>query len=113
MSVSLGIYKGKAFECSESEFRADIPVSFQRVWDSVWENAIVNCNVQILRCSIDFTIKQIPEVISELELIYDWVQTNRCDDSEYVLKRIRDELCPFLKQFYAEHKDEDYWFTIG
>ncbi len=36
MSVSLGIYKGKRFDIFASQFIADVPVSFQTVWDNVW-----------------------------------------------------------------------------
>ena len=113
MSVTLGIYKGKAFDLRASECLDDIPVSFERVWRQVWDKAIIECNVRIFVDCYDFTIGQIPDVLAELDRIYDWVQINGGDDTEYISWRIRDELKPFLTSFYQEHKDEEYWFTVG
>lgn len=113
MSTSLGIHKGEPFDSHNSEFIDDVPVSFQRVWNSVWEAAIAACGVRIFRNCRDFTVSQIPEVLAELDQIYDWVQINGGKDTEYITWRIRDELKPFLIRFHQEHKDEDYWFDLG
>ena len=113
MSVSLGVHKGEAFDCSNSEFIEDRPVAFQNVWNNVWESAIEACKIRIFRCCLDFTVDQIPEVLAELDLIYNWVQNNGEKDTEYILCRIREELKPFLSRFYLEHKNEDYWFDVG
>lgn len=113
MSMTLGIYRGKAFDPYKSEFVDMIPVSFQRVWGKVWEKAIADCGVRIFRDCMDFTIQQIPEVLSELSRVLDWVRINGGGDTVYVTERIRDELTPFLTDFYAAHKDEEYWFSLG
>ena len=113
MSVSLGIYKGELFDCSSSECIDVIPVSFQRVWSEVWNPAIIACGVRVFEDCRDFKVSQIPEVLEELERIYDWVQTNGGQDTQYISWRIRDELKPFLIRFYQEHRDEDYWFSLG
>ena len=113
MSVSLGIHKGPVFNSYNSEFIEDVPVSFQDVWNHVWEPAITACDVHVFRNCFDFTVSQIPEVLEELDRIYDWVQINGGKDTEYISWRIRDELKPFLIQFFQEHKDEDYWFDLG
>ena len=113
MSVSAGIYKGAAFDCHGSVFIDCVPVSYQRVWDHVWEPAIAACEVRVFRNCCDFTVSRIPEVLEELDRIFSWVQTNGGKDTEYISWRIRDELKPFLIQFYEEHKDEEYWFDVG
>lgn len=113
MSVTLGIHKGKAFDCNSSEFVNDVPVSFQSVWNHVWDQALTECKIRIFVDCHDFSISQIPEVLEELDRIYEWVQINGGKDTDYISWRIRDELKPFLMQFYQEHKDEDYWFDLG
>ena len=113
MSVSLSVHKGEPFDCFNSESIDNVPVSFQSTWNSVWEAAIAACRVQIFRNCRDFTVSQIPEVLAELDRIYDWVQIKGGKDTKYITLRIRDELKPFLIRFYHEHKDEDYWFALG
>lgn len=113
MSVSLGIYKGQPFDCSKSELIDVIPVSFQGVWNGLWQNAIKDCEIRIFILGSDFTVNQIPEVLTEIDKVYDWVQTNGGNDKEYISKRICNELTPFLTNFYREHKDENYWFDLG
>ncbi len=111
VSVTLGIYKGKDYH--SGEFIDDVPVSFQHVWNQVWNKALAECKIHIFVDCHHFSISQIPKVLEELERIYDWVQINGGKDTEYISWRIRDELKPFLIQFYQEHKDEDYWFDLG
>ena len=111
MSVTLGIYKGKDY--NSGEFVNDVPVSFQRVWNKVWNQALKECKIQIFVDCHYFSIKQIPKVLEELDRIYEWVQINGSEDTEYVLWRIHEQLKPFLIQFYKEHKYEDYWFDLG
>ncbi len=113
MSVSLGLYKGPIFDCYNSKYVEMIPVSFQNVWNQVWDKAITECNIRVFVDCCDFSVSQIPEVLVELDRIFDWVQVNGGKDTEYITWRIRDELKPFLIQFYQEHKDEDYWFSLG
>ena len=96
MSVSLGIHKGPVFNCYNSEFIDDVPVSFQDIWNNVWEPAIAACDVHVFRSCLDFTVSQIPQVLEELDRIYDWVQINVDKDTEYISWRIHDELKPFL-----------------
>ena len=110
MSLTLGIYKGRTYQ--DSEFIDDRPVSFFRVWKSLVAGD--RClRRQIISGLLLFPISQIPDVLAELDRIYDWVQINGGEDTEYVSWRIRDELKPVLIQFYQEHKNEDYWFDIG
>ena len=111
MSITLGISKGK--EYAGSEFIDDVPVSFFSVWKRTWERAQKECNIRIFMDCQYFRISEVPQVLEELDRIYEWVQTNGGEDTEYVSWRIRDQLKPFLMQFYEEHKDEDYWFDIG
>ena len=111
MSVSLGIYKGKDY--GSSEFIDDIPVSFASTWHKVWRKAFNECNIRLFIDCRYFSIKQIPNVLDELDMIYEWVQTNGGEYTEYISQRICDQLKPFLIKFYQEHKDEDYWFDVG
>lgn len=113
MSMSLGVSKGEAFDTHNSKFLEMIPVSFQSVWRDVWDRAITECSIHIFTDCSYFTVNQIPEVLAELDRIYDWVQLNGGEDTDYVSCRIRDKLKPFLTQFYQEHKDENYWFDLG
>ncbi|HOC34121.1 MAG TPA: hypothetical protein PLH98_06840 [Ruminococcus flavefaciens] len=110
MSVTLGIRKGKDY--GSSEFIDDIPVSFASTWRKVWNKAISECNIKVFIYNY-FSIKDVPTVLEELDRIYEWVQTNGGEDTEYISWRIRYQLKPFLIQFYQEHKDEDYWFDVG
>lgn len=112
MSVSLGLYKGKQFDCSTSRFIAAIPVSFQEVWNSTWTKAIDECNIQSFVICKDFTVNDIPIVLKELDAIYVWTYDKGGKDAKYVQERIK-ELKNYLDQFYSEHKDEDYWFDLG
>ena len=111
MSITLGISKGK--EYADSEFIDDVPVSFFNVWKRTWERALTECKIKIFMDCQYFHISKVPQVLEELDRIYEWVQTNGGEDTEYVSWRIRDELKPFLIQFYGEHKYEDYWFDVG
>ena len=111
MSVTLGINKGKDY--GSSEFIDDIPVSFARTWHEVWSKALAECDINTFIIDHYFPIKDVPTVLEELDRIYEWVQNNGGKDTEYISSRIRDQLKPFLTQFYQEHKDEDYWFDVG
>lgn len=113
MSVSLTISKWIDSDRNNREFIVDIPVSFQSVWNQVWEPAITACDVQFFKCCNVFTTEQIPKVLEELARIYDWVQVNDVEDTAYITERIRDELKPFLTEFYQEHKGENYRFSVG
>lgn len=113
MSVSLGLYKGSLYDNYNSKFIKVIPVSFQDVGDHVWSQALTECNIKVFVTRNDFSVKQIPEVLAELDRIYDWIQINGDKDKAYISRRIYDELKPFLIQFYDKHKDEDYWFDLG
>ena len=113
MSVSLGVYKGKNYYDYDCELVDDRPVSFQRVWNRVWDRAIAECKIRIFDNCRHFSVSQIPEVLEELDRIYEWVQINGGEDTNYISERIHDELKPFLIQFYREHKDEDYWLDLG
>lgn len=111
MSMSMGVYKGETYD--NSEFIDDKPVSVQRVWRDVWDHAITECSVRVFIDCNYFSVSQIPEVLAELDRIYDWVQFNGGNDTDYISYRISDELKPYLTQFYREHKDENYWFDLG
>ena len=87
-------------------------MSFETVWHAVWMKAIRECNISLFTYFRYFSVAQMPEVLEELDRIYDWVQVNGGDDTSYVSWRIHDELKPFLIQFYQDHKDEDYWFCL-
>ena len=113
MSITLGINKGKSFDSSNSVFVGDVPVSFQRVWNDLWQEAINYCGIHFFKLDSGFTVDQIPEVLIEIDKINDWVLVKGGNDKEYISKRICNELKPFLDNFYHEHKDEDYWFDLG
>ncbi len=113
MSVSLTISKWIDSDRNNREFIVDIPVSFQSVWNRVWKTAIIACDVQLFKSCNVFTTEQIPKVLEELSRIYNWVQVNGGEDTSYITERIRDELKPFLIEFYQEHKGENYRFSVG
>ena len=113
MSVSLAVYKGKGINSPDSIFINDIPVSFQRIWTGLWQESIINCDIHYFRSFSSYTVSQIPEVLEEIDRIYDYVQINGGKDKDYISARIRDQLKPFLTDFYNEHKDDVYWFDLG
>ena len=112
MSVSLGIYKGKQSDCYTSQFITAIPVSFQRVWDNEWENMISECKIRIFVNNNDFAVNEIPAVLDELDTICHRIHDKNDKDTLYIINRI-EELKEYLRQFYQEHKNEDYWFSLG
>ena len=112
MSVSLGIYKGKIFDSFASQFVTAIPVSFQTVWDNEWERAISECGIVIFINNNDFAVNDIPAVLTELDTICNWSHNNTGEKTPYIQTRIK-ELKEYLSRFYQEHKNEDYWFSLG
>ncbi len=112
MSLSLGVHRGKPFDIHNSEFIDDRPVSFYRVWIEVWSKAISECRILKFVDCHDFTVNEIPNVLVELDAIYNWVQYNGGKDRKYITWRIED-LKEYLSTFYLEHKGEDYWFDLG
>lgn len=112
MSVSLLLNKGERFNCYTSECIKEIPVSFQEVWNNVWEKAVFECNVRKFVRGSMFEVNEIPTVLAELDAIYDWVHSHGGDDADYIQNRIRD-LKKFFGEFYLEHKNTDYWFDLG
>lgn len=112
MSVSLLVFKGEDFNDSKSQVIAEMPVSFQNVWNETWEKAIFECKVKIFVWCGMFSINTIPSVLAELDSILDWVNNNGGKDMEYIQNRIQ-ELKDFLNSFYNEHKNSNYWFDLG
>ena len=112
MSVSLLVFKGEDFNSSKSQVIAEIPVSFQNVWNETWEKAISECKIKIFVCGGMFSINTIPSVLTELDSIYDWVNNNGGRDMKYIQNRIQ-ELKEFLNSYYNEHENLDYWFDLG
>ncbi len=114
MSVSLLLYKGEQFNCFTSECIKEIPVSFQQVWYDVWKKAIAECNIKkFANCDCgEFGVNEIPDVLQELDSIYDWVGCNGGDHTDYVQERIQN-LKKYLNEFYIENKNSDYWFAFG
>ncbi len=112
MSVSLLLNKGERFDCYTSECIKEIPVSSQTVWNNVWEKAVSECKLRKFVCCSMFDVNEIPTVLAELDIIYDWVHYNGGDDTDYIRNRILD-LKEFFNEFYLEHKNSDYWFDLG
>lgn len=112
MSVSLLIYKGEKFNYPKSSAIAEMPVSFQNVWNETWEKAIYACKVKIFVCGGMFSIDMIPNVSAELDSIFSWVHNNGGKDAEYIQNRIK-ELKDLLDSYYKGHANSDYWFDLG
>lgn len=112
MSVSLLVFKGENFNISKSQVIAEIPVSFQNVWNETWEKAISECKIKIFVCCGKFSINKIPSVLTELDSIIDWVNNNGGRDMEYIPNRIQ-ELKELLNSYYNEQENLDYWFDLG
>ena len=112
MSVSLLVFKGEDFNNSKSQVIAEMPVSFQNVWNETWEKAISECKIKIFVCGGMFSINAIPSVLTELDSIFDWVNNNGGRDMKYIQNRIQ-ELKEFLNNFYNEQGNLDYWFDLG
>lgn len=81
MSVSLLIFKGEKFNYPKSSAIAEMPVSFQNVWNETWEKAIYACKVKIFVCGGMFSIDMIPNVSAELDSIFSWVHNNGGKDA--------------------------------
>ena len=112
MSVSLLVFKGEDFNNSKSQVIAEMPVSFQNVWNETWEKAISECKIKIFVCGGMFSINAIPSVLTELDSIFDWVNNNGGRDMKYIQNRIQ-ELKEFLNGFYNEQENLAYWFDLG
>ena len=112
MSVSLLVFKGEEFNDSKSQVIAEMPVSFQNVWNETWEKAISECKVKIFVCGGIFSINAIPGVLTELDSIFNWVSNKGGKDMEYIQRRIQG-LKDFLDNYYKEHENSDYWFDLG
>lgn len=88
MSVSLLVFKGEHFNSSTSKVIDEIPVSFQSIWNDIWEKAISECSVKkFVTCGM-FTVDDIPTVITELDTIYNWVHHNGGKETKYIQDRI-------------------------
>lgn len=81
MSVSLLIFKVEKFNYPKSSAIAEMPVSFQNVWNETWEKAIYACKVKIFVCGGMFSIDMIPNVSAELDSIFSWVHNNGGKDA--------------------------------
>lgn len=112
MSVSLGIYHGKMFDCRESACIGDMPVSFQSVWNRVWRIALKECGVRKFLDCYDFGVDDIPAVIGELNAVYSWVNDSGDADIEYIQERIL-QIKDYLDQFYTGFRSEEFWFSLG
>lgn len=112
MSVSLLVLKGEDFNNSKSQVIAEVPVSFQRVWNETWEKAISECKVKTFVCGGMFSKNMLPSVFTELDSIFNWVNHYGGKDMEYIQSRIQ-ELKDFLNSYYNEDENLDYWFDLG
>ena len=112
MSVSLLVFKGEHFNSSTSKVINEIPVSFQSVWNNIWEKAISECSVKkFVTCGM-FTVDDIPNVITELDTIYNWVHHNGGEETKYIQDRIL-KLKNFFNNIYLDDNNSDYWFDLG
>ncbi len=113
MAVSLSVFKGEFSDIDKSEHLKEIPVSFQSVWNDVWEKAIAACNIKKFGyyALSYFSVNEIPDILQELDAVYDWVGLNGGDDTEYVQRRIC-ELKEYLNEYYNESDNSDYWFCL-
>lgn len=112
MSVSLLVFKGEHFNSSTSKVIDEIPVSFQSVWNNIWEKAIYECSVKkFVTCGM-FTVDDIPNVITELDTIYNWVNHNGGKETKYIQDRIL-KLKNFFNNIYLDDNNSDYWFDLG
>ena len=112
MSVSLLVFKGEHFNSSTSKVINEIPVSFQSVWNNIWEKAISECSVKkFVTCGM-FTVDDIPNVITGLDTIYNWVHHNGGEETKYIQDRIL-KLKNFFNNIYLDDNNSDYWFDLG
>ena len=112
MSVSLLVFKGEKFNASKSQVIAEMPVSFQNIWNETWERAISECRVKIFVCCGMFSANTIPNVLAELDSIFNWVEHNGGKDRDYIQNRIQ-ELKDFLNSYDNVHENSDVWFDLG
>lgn len=112
MSVSLLVFEGEYFNSSTSKIIDEIPVSFQRVWNDIWEKAISECSVKKFVCCGMFSVEEIPTVIRELDSIYNWVNHNGGKETENIQDRIL-MLKNFFNNFYLDSNHSNYWFDLG
>lgn len=59
-----------------------------------------------------FSINTIPDVLAELDSVFDWMNHNGGRDMKYIQNRIQ-ELKEFLNSYYNEQETLDYWFDLG
>ena len=115
MSVSLTAYKGRRFDPFESKMVFDYPVSFQNIYNDLWEKAISDCKIELFKACTMFTNDNIPQVLDELDLIYKWAVENGGENSNYMSDRImllKGLLIGFL--YGLEDRElQEYWFDIG
>lgn len=97
MSVSIGRTNPKTNEYDE------ILVSFQTVWNDVWEKAIKDRNLHYIGCCKILHKKDLQFILSEFLQVKDYVLNHNFSDKDrnYVSKRI-DEIIDNLELFWNE-----------
>ena len=59
-----------------------------------------------------FSVNTIPNVLAELDSIFNWVEHNGGKDRDYIQNRIQ-ELKDFLNNYDNVHENSDVWFDLG
>jgi hypothetical protein len=97
MSVSIGRTNPQTNEYDE------MLVSFQRVWNDVWEKAIKDRNLHYIGCCKILYKKDLKFILLEFSQVKDYVLTHdfSAGDKSYVSKRI-DEITENLETFWNE-----------
>lgn len=97
MSVSIGRIDPRTNEYDE------MLVSFQRVWNDVWDKAIKDRELNYIGCCKILHKKDLGFILSEFSQVKDYVLTNDFSekDKSYVCNRI-DEIVEDLEKFWNE-----------
>ena len=100
MSVSIGRRNPKTNEY------AVMCVSFQRVWNEVWEKAIQDRNLHLIGCCKTLYKKDLQKILWEFCQVKDYVLNSNFSyhDKCYVSERI-DEITANLENFWNEIPD--------
>ncbi|MBR1554459.1 MAG: hypothetical protein IJ644_03575 [Oscillospiraceae bacterium] len=81
-------------------------VSFQSIWDNIWEKAIKDRNLHLIGCGVILHKKDLKEILWEFSQVKEYVLSNDFSKSnkEYISHRV-DEILENLETFWNEIPD--------
>ena len=81
----------------------EMPISFQRIWNEIWEKAIEDRGLKLIGTCTILHKKDMAEILREFQQVKEYVMTYDIPekDKEYVIERI-DNITDHLEEFWNE-----------